>query len=126
MQADENQQRSTGDDEGKVKELAEKLRKQQANNVQVNPIKFEKDDDTNFHVDVVSSLANMRARNYRIDEVDRLQAKLIAGRIVPAIATSTSLSTGLCTSMSIFACLLTPTKVLTLSHHTQGSSALNS
>jgi ubiquitin-activating enzyme E1 len=94
-QADESQERSTGDDETKVTELAEKLKIHSVNSMKINPIKFEKDDDTNFHVDAVYSLANMRARNYGISEVDRLQAKLIAGRIVPAIATSTSLATGL-------------------------------
>jgi hypothetical protein len=30
---------------------------------------FEKDDDTNFHMDLIAGLANMRARNYSIPEV---------------------------------------------------------
>mmetsp|Transcript_6972 Transcript_6972/g.20372 ORF Transcript_6972/g.20372 Transcript_6972/m.20372 type:complete len:1034 (-) Transcript_6972:1236-4337(-) len=59
------------------------------------PIPFEKDDDTNFHMELITSLANLRARNYSIQEVDKLQAKLIAGRITPAIATSTAVATGL-------------------------------
>lgn len=56
---------------------------------------FEKDDDTNFHMDAIAGLSNMRARNYDIPEVDKLKAKFIAGRIIPAIATTTAMATGL-------------------------------
>merc|ERR1740138_856622 len=43
---------------------------------------------------VISCLANLRARNYEIQEVDELKAKLLAGRIIPAVATSTAVATG--------------------------------
>ena len=63
-------------------------------NLKVSPMEFEKDDDTNFHMDFISAFANLRARNYSIEEVDKLQARLIAGRIIPALATTTSMVTG--------------------------------
>jgi len=55
---------------------------------------FEKDHDDNFHMDFIHAFGNLRARNYEISEVDRLQAKGKAGRIIPAIATTTAMITG--------------------------------
>eukprot|EP00301_Raphidiophrys_heterophryoidea_P018867 c3861_g1_i1.p1 GENE.c3861_g1_i1~~c3861_g1_i1.p1 ORF type:complete len:1093 (+),score=347.74 c3861_g1_i1:56-3280(+) len=56
---------------------------------------FEKDNDLNFHMDFISAVGNLRARSYQIGEVEKFRAKLIAGRIIPAIATTTALATGL-------------------------------
>ena len=38
-----------------------------------DPADFEKDDDSNFHIDFIHATANLRARNYRITECDQLK-----------------------------------------------------
>ncbi|EXB37970.1 Ubiquitin-activating enzyme E1 2 [Morus notabilis] len=86
------------DDSLIINELITKLEHSRASlapGFKMKPIQFEKDDDTNYHMDMIAGLANMRARNYSIPEVDKLKAKFIAGRIIPAIATSTAMATGL-------------------------------
>ncbi|XP_063602052.1 ubiquitin-like modifier-activating enzyme 1 [Penaeus indicus] len=61
----------------------------------LNPLSFEKDDDTNLHMDFVTSASNLRAENYDIEKADKYTSKRIAGRIIPAIVTSTALVAGL-------------------------------
>jgi ubiquitin-activating enzyme E1 len=73
--------------------LFEDLEQTKLNKLFVN--EFEKDDDTNFHIEFIHNLSNLRAETYKITTVDKLTTKKIAGKIIPAIATTTSLVSGL-------------------------------
>lgn len=60
-----------------------------------NPADFEKDDDLNFHIAFVTSTANLRCDNYSITRTDFHACKVIAGKIIAAIATTTAAVCGL-------------------------------
>jgi len=60
----------------------------------ITPEIFQKDDDSNHQIDFINICANLRAKNYDIEGCEKEKTKMIAGRIVPAIATTTSAITG--------------------------------
>jgi len=63
--------------------------------VKLTAVEFEKDDDTNHHIDFITAAANLRARNFAIPESSRIHVRVTAGKIIPAIATTTTTVTGL-------------------------------
>jgi len=70
------------------------------------PHDFEKDDDANHHIDFIHATSNLRARNSKIQECERDKTEMIAGKIIPAIATTTAAVTGL-VSLNIYTLLFT-------------------
>jgi ubiquitin-activating enzyme E1 len=89
------QQESNGTlDQDRVQNIVTELSKLGKLTFTIQPIEFEKDDDKNLHMDFIVAASNLRATNYSIPPADRHKSKLIAGKIMPAIATTTSLVAG--------------------------------
>ena len=61
--------------------------------IELTGLEFDKDND--MHIEYVTACSNLRATNYRITASDKHNTKLIAGKIMPAIATTTSMVAGL-------------------------------
>jgi ubiquitin-activating enzyme E1 len=85
--------------------LPDKKNKEEQNDNLTNPeehkklkiisTEFEKDDDSNGHIDFITACANMRALNYGIKPADKHQIKGISGKIIPALISTTGICAGL-------------------------------
>lgn len=61
----------------------------------VVPEEFEKDNDKNCHVDLLQAMTNCRAENYALAGMEWMDVKIKAGRITPALVTTTAIVAGL-------------------------------
>lgn len=84
--------------EKKILEIKEKINiflKNNKINKNYNPINYDKDSDDIYQIDFISNCSNLRARNYNIEQEGKFKINTIAGKIIPAIITSTSSIAGL-------------------------------
>ena len=72
-------------------ELIKLLKEKKYNKMKpLTSAEFEKDEDSNFQIDLIYSMSGLRCRNYKLDVMDWITVKIKAGRIIPALATTTS------------------------------------
>ena len=60
----------------------------------INKIEFDKDNDDLNHVDWIVISSNIRNNQYKINETDKFTTRKIAGNIIPALITTTSIVAG--------------------------------
>lgn len=92
--AEANNHDGTEVDQDRVNKILNELQALDKSKFTITPLQFEKDDDNNLHMDFIVAASNSRAANYKIAPADRHKSKFIAGKIIPAIATTTSLVSG--------------------------------
>jgi ubiquitin-activating enzyme E1 len=80
--------------------VEETLRKIVSTERRMKTIEFEKDDELNGHVAFVNAASNLRAMVYGIPIVDAMETRRVAGKIVPAMISTTAFVSALsCTEL---------------------------
>ena len=75
-----------------ISDIMKKLTKTKFVN-KLNSLEFEKDNPD--HIEFITASSNLRAINYQIEPISSYETKGIAGKIIPAIATTTAIVAGL-------------------------------
>lgn len=84
--------------EEKIKEIKKEIENylnENKNAINYEPIQYDKDTTNANIINYVSYTSNLRAKNYNIENLDKIKIKIIAGKIMPALITSTSSIAGL-------------------------------
>lgn len=84
--------------EEKIKEIKKEIEKYLSENkkeINYSPIQYDKDTTDVNIINYVSYTSNLRAKNYNIENLEKVKIKIIAGKIMPALITSTSSIAGL-------------------------------
>ena len=84
--------------EKQINDLKDKINKYLSENkifINYKPIKYEKDTIDINQINFIYYSSNLRAKNYNIKNLDKIKIKIIAGKIVPSIITSTASVAGL-------------------------------
>lgn len=82
-------------DSTREKNLAVLPKQEEYQHIKIQPHDLKLDDDSNFQLDYLLAMANLRAENYEIDIAERYEVKRIAGNVLPAIVTTSAIVSGL-------------------------------
>ncbi len=87
---------STHANKSKIDKILARLPKSdEYGDIKIQPHHLKIDDDSNFQLDYMVIMTNLRSENYDIESVDRSEVKRIAGAITPAIVTTATMVAGL-------------------------------